>query len=352
VPELREAVAGLSARRGRTVDPDRDVFITHGATGAYAAALDAFVNPDDRVVLFDPCSPLFGLGVQSRRAVPRWVPTWNEDGRLRFPQKAFERAMRGAKMLVLSDPGNPTGACLAAEDVEYVAWIAAGYDVLVYLDESFTRFRYDGEGPSLAAMPGVENRVLTAGSVTQEFRLGSLRVGWLAGQRHLVKACALTASLSAPYVPAVCQQAAARAIAEPDGDLTQTLDLFRQRRQYVVDRLRALRLEPDWPGGGYFVWVPVGEFGMDGRRFAERLLKEQRVLVRPGCVFGPSGGNHIRISFAADDGRLREGLTRLTAFVNGLRNPTAPPPATTEESMADVPPVEPQDELKPVFSRA
>jgi aspartate/methionine/tyrosine aminotransferase len=352
--ELREAVAGLYARRdGRAVDPERDVLVTHGATAAYAAALDAFVNPGDRVVLFDPCSPLFALGARSRRAVVHWMPTWNEDGRLRFPQKLFERTVRSAKLLVLSDPGNPNGACLTAEDLEYVAWISAGYDLLVYLDESFTRFRYNGTGPSLAAMPGAQNRVLTAGSVSQEYGLGSLRVGWLAGQHHLVKACAMTASLSAPYVPVVCQQAATRAIAEPDGDVGSMLDQFRNRRQYVSDRLRALDLEPDWPGGGYFAWVSVAGLGMTGRQFAERLLREHKVLVRPGCVFGPSGEGHIRISFAADDGRLREGLTRLAAFVTVVRgNPSAAPTAVAEESPQEPRPADHGDEQKPVFSRA
>lgn len=348
--ELRNTIADLHVRRdGRAVDPDREVFVTHGATGAYAAAMGALVNPGDRVVLFDPCSPLFSLGAKSRRATIRWVPTWNEDGRIRFPLRAFEKAVRGAKLLVLADPANPTGACLAAEDFEYIAWLAAGYDVLVYVDESFTRFRYDGRGRSLAVLPGAERRVLTAGSVSQGYGLGSARVGWLAGPRPLIRACALTGCLSAPYVPAVCQRLAARVLAEPEADFTPVLEQLRNRRQYVADRLRAAGLEPEWPGGGYFLWVPVTPVELDGRTFAERLLKEYKVLVGPGCAFGPSGAGHIRVSFAGDDGRLREGLARLAAFVHGLRNPS--PAVPTEEPAVEETPVEAEDAPKPVFSR-
>lgn len=350
IPELRNAIADLYVRRdGRAVDPDREVFVTHGATAAYAAALDAFVNPGDRVVLFDPCSPLFALGAKSRRADIRWIPTWNEDGRCRYVAKDLERAMRRAKLLVLSDPANPTGAYFGPDDLDHIAWIAASYGVLVYADESFARFRYDGRGRSLATLAGGDRRVLTAGSVSQGWGLGSVRVGWLAGPKPLAQACALTASLHAPYVPAVCQQLAARAIAESEGEFEPTLDQFRSRRQYVVDRLRALGLEADWPAGGYFVWVSVAGLGLDCRTFAERLLKEQHVLVQPGCAFGPSGAGHVRISFAADDGRLREGLARLAAFVNGLRNPAAgkSEPATEEPATPN-----PEEELKPVFSRA
>ena len=347
--ELRNAIADHYVRRdGRAVDPEREVFITHGASAAYAATLDAFVNPGDRVALFDPCSPLFSLGAKSRRARIRWIPTWNDEGRLRFPVAAFEKAVRGAKLLVPSDPANPTGACLAAEDLEYLAWFAAGYNVLIYADESFGRFRYDSRGRSLAVVPGAENRTLTAGSLSQGWGMGSARVGWLAGPRHLVRACALTANLSAPFVSPLCQQLAARALAEPEESFAPILEQFRGRRQYTVDRLKAIGLEPEWPGGGYFVWVSVSSLGMAGRTFAQRLLKERQVLVSPGCAFGQGGGGHIRVSFAAEDGRLREGLTRLAAFVKGLRMPESvavpEPDGMNEEA-------ESENDVKPVFSR-
>jgi aspartate/methionine/tyrosine aminotransferase len=351
LPELSLAIADHYQRTGRTVNPDTDIVVTHGATAAFGAALDAFVNPGDRVVMFDPGSPLFALGAKSRHAKVRWMPTWTEDGRCRYIAADFERAMRGAKMLVLSDPSNPAGACLTNEDLEHIAWIAGGYGVLVYLDESFAAFRYGEKPQCLAAMPGANRLALTAGSVSQEFGQPGIRVGWLAGPRHLVRACQLTANLAAPYVPPVCQQAAARLLSEPPNP--ETLDRFRAKRQYAVDRLRAMGLEPELPSGGYFAWVPVSTLGVDGRTFAEWLLKEARVLVGPGLAFGPSGAGHIRVSFATDDGRLREGLTRMAAFVARLRTPEAPP---RNEPPPEEPTEAPKDtqaeESKPAFSRA
>ena len=312
------------------------MFVTHGATAAYTSVLDAFVNPGDRVVLFDPCSPLFSLGARSRRADVRWVPTSNENGRCRYSPKLFEYAMRRAKLLVLAVPANPTGACFGPEDLDHIVKLAARYDVLVFSDESFR-----SEGCSLATLAGGERRVLTAGSVSQGWGLGSVRVGWLAGPRHLVKACALTANLHAPYVPTLCQQIAARALAEP----IESADRYREKRQYALDSLRGLRLEPECPAAGYFLWLPVAGLGLTGRAFAERLLKEQRVLVGPGCAFGPSGVNHVRISLAIEDGRLREGLSRFAAFVRSLRgeSPAAEPRESRMEEVVD---------SLPVFSRA
>lgn len=359
LPELREAIAARAARfGGRTLDAETEVLATHGATGALAAALDAFVNPGDRVVMFDPSASLFHLGAKTRHAKIRWVPTWTEDGRCRYPAAAFEKAMRGAKVLLLSTPTNPTGAVLADEDLDHIAWIAAAYNVLIVADESFARFQFGPTSKPFGKLAGADQRVLTIGSVTQEFGLGSLRVGWITGPRHLVRACGLMQNLNAPFVSALCQQAAARAMSEPDTEFRTALDRLKQKCDYTFDRLRAMGLEPDRPAGGLFLWVPVAGLNLDGRTFAERLFREERVQVGPGYAFGPSGVGHVRIGFAAEDGRLREGLTRMAAFVSRVRGMPLPsgvtvigpevveaPPTRLEEAAASEP------ETRPVFSR-
>lgn len=345
IPAFRERIADTYHRRdGRSLDPSAEVVVTHGATGAFAAALDAFVNPGDKVALFDPCSPLFGAGVVSRRGRPSRVPTWDEGGRTRFESAGLKAALRGAKLLALSCPGNPTGGRFAAEDLEQIAWWADRYDVLIYLDESFARFRYDGPACPLATLPGAARRTVSAGSVSQGYGLRSVRVGWLAGPRHLVKACALTVTLAAPFVPTICQQVAARALEDDDELFGPVLEEFWDRRAYTLDRLRGMGLEPATPAGGFFVWVPVASLGVDGRTFADRLLAEHGVRVGPGEAFGPAGAGHVRVSFAAEDGRLREGLTRLGAFVADLSGQPPTPPARVE-------PAAPGEERMPSFSR-
>ncbi len=336
LPELRRAVADRMLRtEGRLVDPERDVFITHGATGAFAAALDAFINPGDGVVLFDPCSPLFSLGARSRRANVRYVRTTTEAGHCCFAQRDFEKAMKRAKLLVLANPANPTGACFNAEDLERIARVAAKRDVLVYADESFPHLDARARFPD--SIPGFH--LLTAGSMSQGWGLSSLRVGWLTGPRHLVKACALTANLQAPYVPTVCQQVAARTLeTEPQ------MEAIREKLRYAVDRLRVLGFTVETPAGGYFLWVNVRSSGLSGRSFAEKLLKEQGVWVGAGCAFGPSGTDYVRISVAADDGRLNEGLARIANFVRGSRGE----PAQVES--AETPAI--NDWTAPAFSRA
>jgi aspartate/methionine/tyrosine aminotransferase len=322
LPELREGVAEkLSADHGLTVSPTDEVLITQGAAGAFSLALDTFVNRGDRVVLFDPASPLHALSLRHRRAHIRWLSTWLDGGRTRFRLAALAQALSGARLLVLTSPANPTGGVIAAEDLEQIAWWAERKDVLIYSDEVFQHYCYDSSPVSIGTLAKAGRRTLTAGSVSKSHSLASLRVGWLTGHRHLIRPCALLAVLRSPFVPTLCQQVAVTALRQSEDLLRAIRAEFDSRRRYAFERLRAIGLDPAWPAGAYFFWLPVSTFGRDGRAFAEELLRNKNVLVSPGSLFGPSGSGYVRISYATEDGRLREGLSRLADFVQELRQP-------------------------------
>lgn len=319
LPELREAIAATLTAEQHVPTQPAEVLVTAGAAGALQLALDAFINPGDRVVLFDPTSPLYLLALASRRVRVRWLPTWVESGRLRFHLNHLARALRGARLLVVNSPANPTGGVLAAEDLEQIAWWADRRDVLLVADDVYARYRYEGAPASLGALPRARRRTLTLGSVSQGYALAAARVGWLAGCRHLVNPCAVTAAGQGLSVPTLCQQGAGAALRQGPEPFAPLRAAFASRRQYVFERLTALGMKPAWPAGGYFLWLPVQELGLAGRAFASRLLREKNVLVTPGDLFGPSGAGHVRLSYAAEDGRLREGLTRLVDFIRGLQ---------------------------------
>jgi aspartate/methionine/tyrosine aminotransferase len=317
LPELRTAVAEkLHSDNGLTVHPQDEVLITHGATGAFYTALDTFVDPGDKVVLFDPTSPLFALAAKHRRARVRWVNTWMEDGRTRFRLAHVARALRGAKMLILNTPANPTGGVLTLDDLEQIAWWANRHDVLIYSDEAFERYQYEGEHISISFLPQAGQRTLTVGSLSKGHALTAARVGWLAGCRHLVRPCAVTAALQSPFVPTLCQQIGLTALQQESKYFEPIRAGFEYRRRYAFERLQAMGLNPSWPGGGFFLWMPVWDRDMSGEVFADRLLREKKLLVTPGDLFGPSGKGYVRLSFATEDGRLREGLRRLAEFVD------------------------------------
>jgi aspartate/methionine/tyrosine aminotransferase len=318
LPELREAVADrLAAEQRLRVDPTQEVLVTAGAAGALAVVLDTFVNPGDRVVLFDPTALLYPLMVRQRRARIRWVPTEMQAGRIRFPFDRLARALHRARLLLLACPASPTGGVFTAEDLEQVAWWAERHDVLLFSDKAFARYQYEGEPSSLGALPTAQKRTLTAGTASKDYGLASARVGWLAGHRHLIGACALTAALEGQLVPTLCQQLACTALRQDRQTFAPLLTELAARRRYVFDRLQALGMRPSWPAGAFFFWVGVGHLGLSGAAFAERLRREKKVLVWPGHFFGPSGTAHVRLSYLTDEGRLREGLARLAEMQAG-----------------------------------
>lgn len=322
LPELRETIGEkLLADHGLAVNPTDEVLVTQGAAGAFSLALDTFVNRGDRVVLFDPTSPLHILSMRHRRARIRWIPTWMDNGRTRFRLDALAKAISGARMIVLASPANPTGGVVAAEDLEQIAWWAQRKDVLILSDEVFERYRYDDALASIGTLAKARRRTLTVGSVSKSHALASLRVGWLAGYRHLVRPCTLVAVMRNPFVPTLCQQIAVTALRQGNEAFRSIRAQFESRRRYAFERLQTLGLEPSWPAGAFFLWVPIHTLGLGGRAFAEQLLSAKKVLVSPGCLFGPSGSGYIRLSYATEDGRLREGLSRLADFVQGIRAP-------------------------------
>jgi aspartate/methionine/tyrosine aminotransferase len=326
LPELRAAVADkLLADNCLAFDAHQEILITAGVLGAAQLVFDAFVNRGDRVVLFDPCSPLYALTAQTREARLHWLPTWMEDGRTRFRPDHLARALNGAKLVVVNSPANPTGGVLAPDDLEQLAFWAQRFDCLILSDEVFERYHYETEPVSIGSLPSAKKRTLTTGSVSKSHALTAARVGWLAAPRHLLKPCTLTAALRAPFVPTMCQQLALTALRTRGEVFDEVRDEFAGRRRYAWERLRGLDLNPAWPAGAFFFWIPVWQLGLSGRAFVDGLLHEQNVLLTPGECFGPSGMGYVRLSYAGDEGRLHEGLNRLAAFVQQYQPPRAIP---------------------------
>lgn len=317
LPALREAVAESAGGP----DPDGGVLVTPGATGAFHAVLDAFVNPGRPVVLLAPCSPLFATAAAARRARVRWVPTRVEGDRLRLDFDALSRAVRGAALVAIADPGNPLGFRLADEDADRLRWAAERSDVLLYVDETFRRFRGDAPGRRLGDLAPA--RTLAAGSLSAGDSLGSVRVGWLTGPPPLVQACGLVQATTTPFVPTVCQEVAWRTLMADRSD--GRAEAITARRQDTAERLSELGLPASDPTDGYFLWADVSRHAASGRAFAENLLAVEGVRVGPGDRYGPGGERFVRLSAAADDGRLREGLARLARFVG--HQPARPVPA-------------------------
>jgi aspartate/methionine/tyrosine aminotransferase len=338
--ENRDAWGDLELRRelamachldsGTEYDAEDEVLITHGGSASFASAIDAFINPGDRVVTFDPTTPLFAIGFQHRRAKVVSIPTSIDDeGHLRFEIAKFSKALRGAKMLAMCDPCNPTGGTFSAEDLQQIAYWAFKHDVLIYRDASFDHWRHQRPRTRLATLPYTEGRLLTACSFSKSHGLSTTRVGWLMGNRHLVRPCATMAALNAPFVPMLNQGIALSAMKIGKTSLESERQAMESKFVYTHKRLTSMGLKSKLGQAGFCHWVetPNGESGHD---FAQRLLAETGVLVHPGSPFGNSGSQRFRLSVAIEEGRLREALDRLERLLTGKPQRPSKAPSALE----------------------
>lgn len=339
IERLRDAVARDIHRRCRVdVDPQEQLMITPGGSGAFALALDALLEPGDSVVLFSPGSPLFTRYIASRRGRIRWVPHRVYRGRVSFDFDVLRYTLRGAKLLVLTQPSNPTAGRFSTTELAAITFLAKRMDVLIYCDLSLSRFMDDWQEPVQTPFEKAPDRTLLASSFALSHGLASARVGWLAGPPALIGAIEAAASVSCGPVPAPVQGLALDHLAE---ECEQTAREFAQRRRFAFERLRSFGLMPWEAGGGVFLWVPVPT---DDREFARELRKSQGVVVTPGSVFSPGGDGHVRLSFAGEPGRLNEGLRRLGEFISRIRLDAAEIPLLDSPSRceADNPAADPQ----------
>jgi aspartate/methionine/tyrosine aminotransferase len=315
LPELQQAIVQEYSMQMPGRSAPLDALVTPGIRGGLRIVMQALANRGDRVAALSPCPPTHKRAVESRGVKLLPVAAHAEQGRLRFNVPELIRALRQAKLLLLQSPANPTGSILTTEDMDQIVWWCDRHDTLLVWDEAYAAYNYDVAPPLVLGLPRAAARTLCAGSVSA---LAAYDVGWLAGSRALIRPCQLAAQWLDARVPTHCQRVALAALAMPKERMTAHREAFRDRRQYVIERLRSMGLSPCWPGGGYFVWTPIAELNMDASAFAERALREKRVLVTPGSLFGTPGAGHIRISFAVEDGRLREGLNRLAQMVRTL----------------------------------
>jgi aminotransferase len=320
LPELRQAVAAKLARdNGIDVDAADEVSILNGVSQAIHVVFDTFVNPRDKIVLVDPTFLVYPLAAQYHRARVAWVPSRLENGRTKLDERQLARAMRGAKLVVVNSPSNPTGGVLGPETLERILGLARRHDVLVLSDEVYERFQYDGKHVSMASLPGARERTITVNSFSKSHAMAGCRIGYMAAIRYLMRPMVVHQFIATPFAPIASQRLAIAALGESPAKSRPVLDAYDARRQWLHRELCGMGLPCELPAGAFYLWIPIDQFGVTSLQFAHGLLASQKVLLMPGENFGPCGPRHIRISYAASQPKLEEGCKRMRRFVEMLR---------------------------------
>jgi len=308
-PELRALLARHYAPFASTVD---DVVVTVGSQEALFACCTALLDPDDELLCPDPGYPAYPVLASLLGARARPYPLRPAAGFRLKAQDVLDRIGPRSRAVILCAPSNPTGALIEREELVRLVEGLEAAGVPWISDEVYAAFDYTGEfvSPSKLHPDGG----LVVSSLSKELCMTGWRVGWVVGRGEIMRKIASVHQYAATCSPSISQRAALAAFgAEGRAERERIVARFRRRRELMaaeLERIPGLRCAP--PEGAFYFFVDVSNYG-SAEMLARRILQERNVIVIPGVAFGGEAPDFLRISFAASEEAIREGIRRIGA---------------------------------------
>ncbi len=303
IPELRRAVADKVRRFNQLdwADPE-DVVITLGASEAITSVLAAIGAPGQEVVFFEPFHEAYVSQVRLAGLTPK--PVAIDPLTARYDAQAFERAVtKQTTAVLLNTPHNPSGKVFTRDELTHIAGVAVEHDVLVLTDEIYEHITYDGaRHVSLAALPGMRDRTFTINALSKTFAATGWRVGWAICPPAFTRYVRVVHDVTVIQAPTPLQHAAIAALTMPDAYFESLAGYYLERRDLLVDALRAAGFACRAPEGAYYVMADFSGIapGMSAVDFTMKLLTEAKVAAVPGSNFYLTPGlgqREVRFAF-------------------------------------------------------
>jgi len=312
IPRLRRAIANWYAERyGVQIDPEREAIATIGSKEGLAHLSLATLGPGDAVLVPSPAYPIHPYGFVIAGADLRHVPLVPGVDFFAELEKAIKDTWPKPKMLVLNFPGNPTTQCVELDFFEKVVEICREHEIWVIHDLAYADLVFDGyKAPSILQVPGAKEIAVEFFTLSKSYNMPGWRVGFMCGNPTLVAALARIKSYMDYGTFTPIQVAAIAALEGPQDCVAEICDMYRQRRDVLVEGLNAIGWQVEKPRATMFVWAPIPDpyKEMGSLEFSKKLLKEAKVAVSPGIGFGEYGDDHVRFALIENPHRTRQAL--------------------------------------------
>jgi len=315
--ELREEISKyLRTRFSVNYNPATQIIVTIGASQGLDLAFRTILNQGDEVLIVEPAFVAYAPLVAIAGGKPVAISTSPENGFKVTPEQIEQKITNRTKAILLSSPNNPTGSTLNKKDLEKIAEIVEKYDLLVVSDEIYAELVYEDEPyTSFAAIDGMYERTILLNGFSKSFAMTGWRLGMLAAPKALVEVMLKIYQYTTMCAPHMLQHGAIEALRNGYHEVEAMRSSYRRRRNYMVQTLNQIGLPCHNPGGAFYVFPSIKSTGFTSEQFAEELLREEKVAVVPGHVFGESGEGYVRCSYAASMPQLQEALKRMQRFV-------------------------------------
>jgi LL-diaminopimelate aminotransferase len=323
MPLFREAAASWFSRRfGVPLDPDREVLALIGSKEGIAHLPMAFLDDGDLALVPDPAYPVYRAATLLCGGVPAEVPLREESGYLPDLSAIPEETWRRAKLFFLNYPNNPTAAVADPAFFEEAVHYARKYGVVLAHDLAYSEIAYDGyKAPSILEIPGAKELAVEFHSLSKTYNMTGWRIGFAAGGEEIIGAFGKVKTNIDSGVFNAVQLAAVTALEGPQDCVRDNCEVYRHRRDILVEGLLSIGWDVPLPRATLYVWMRVPE-GYDSEGFTRDLLEKAEVVVAPGSAYGSQGEGYVRFSLTLPDRRLEEGVERIKrAFSRHSRLP-------------------------------
>jgi aminotransferase len=314
--ELREEIAAMLQRRyGLVYDPRTQILVTVGVSEGVDLTMRTILDPGDEVIAPDPGYVAYEADIIFAGGVPVPVPTYAQyDFGVRAAEIAAAITSR-TKMILLGNPNNPTGAIIPRAELEGIAKLAVEHDLVVAVDEVYSRLVYGGEHVSIAALPGMQERTILLDGFSKAYAMTGWRVGYVAAPPRVLEAMLKVHQYTIMCAGTTAQEAALEALRHGEDDVKAMHDDYERRGRMFVAGLNRIGLPACEPKGAFYAFPYIGGTGMSDEEFAEKLLFEEKVAVVPGSSFGAAGQGYVRCAYCTAYNQLEEALVRIERFL-------------------------------------
>lgn len=317
--DLRRAICRYLKRRfDLEYQPIGQTLVTVGGSEGLDLAFRCLLEPGDEVIIPTPSFVCYGPLVSMIHGVPVYVETKVENEFRLTPEELKAAITPRTKILVLPFPNNPTGGIMHREDLEALAEVLRGTNIMVVSDEIYAELTYGQHHVSMANIPDMYERTIVINGFSKAYSMTGWRMGYVCGPRELIAAMTKLHQYGIMSAPTTSQYAAIEAMEHGDRDIETMKQEYDGRRRFLVDGFRQLGLDCFEPRGAFYVFPCIRSTGLSSEEFCDRFLEQEHVAVIPGSAFGPGGEGFVRACYAASMKNLTEALTRLERFLGTL----------------------------------
>lgn len=318
--QLRGEICSYVKRKfGVEYDKKSEVLVTVGGSEAIDACLRAVTSPGDEIIIPQPSYVCYEPITQLVGGVPVIIETKAKNDFKVTPEELRAAITPRTKALILPYPCNPTGAIMEKEDLEKLAEVLRGTDILVLSDEIYAELTFGNRTHvSIASVDGMRERTVVVNGFSKTFSMTGWRLGYACGPAPIIRQITKIHQYAIMCAPTTSQYAAIEALRNGDEAVARMLEEYDMRRRLIVSGFNRIGLTCREPKGAFYAFPCIRSTGLSSEEFCERLLYSEKVAVVPGTAFGESGEGFVRASYCYSTAHIVEAIHRIERFLKTL----------------------------------